>query len=290
MTGRIEWRDVEAKANGVWSGILEHFGIEVRKLGQNGPCPLCQGNDRQHFYERDGRILSYCRGGCGNSAGGEVSTPEYLLMQVNRWSFPEMVKNVADYLDVTPREQIYAIRREHERRKSKPLSMPASHREDKEKAMQALEKCEQKPTHPYLMSENTAPSDHALVLKGLLAVEMVSPSGELVNVAALRNGAWIYSAGGESFGSTARLKPEGDHDGTIILCQDYAAAWRLWWARKGQSEVRCALSPENFRWMLGRARDQFTHVAALPEDASELEDLGHKVIGLVQPYRKQRTA
>lgn len=282
---RYEWKDVERYANGNWDAILTYHGFEVRKMNQNGPCPLCGGHDRQHFFIRDGRILSYCRGQCGNSGPDrEVSTPEHLIMQRNNWSFPEMVRSVARFLQVTPSEKLEEYRRVVSRKIEQPIQMPASHCEDHEKAMAALQKCECKPTHGYLLSANTAPMNDCLELKGRLAVELYSGADQLVNVAALGGKEIHYAAGGPSFGATARLEPAQEHDGSIILVQDYAAAWRVWWKRKGASRVLAAISAENFLWMLGRMKTSFTHVAADHDSMDELREKGFEVIELADVY------
>ena len=276
MADHYDYKTVSLAATGSWEAILSAHGIEMRKLNQNGPCPLCGGHDRAHFFEREGRIMNYCRHGCGNSGpGNEVSTPEYLIMEKNGWQFPDMVRAVAEYLRVTPEETIRSFRAQSMARASKPASMPAGHREDPEKSLAQLEKCKPAPTHKYLIMNNTASHGDVLTLGKFLAVELFSQAGELVNIAALGVGDAVhYAAGGVSFGATARLKPESEHDGRIILARDYAEAWRIWWKECGKAEVRAAISVDNFIYMTRRCKSQFTHVACTQEEIEEFEEIG----------------
>ena len=279
MADHYDYKTVSQAATGSWEAILSAHGIEMRKLNQNGPCPLCDGHDRAHFFEREGRIMNYCRHGCGNSGpGNEVSTPEYLIMQKNGWQFTDMVRSVAEFLRVTPEETIRAFRAQSQARAKKPASMPASHVEDAEKASSQLAKCKPEPTHRYLLMNNTAARSDVLTLGKFLAVELYSAADEMVNLAEFGvDDAIHYAAGGISFGATARLKPEGEHDGRIILAKDYAEAWRIWWKECGKAEVRAALCADNFIYMTRRCREQFTHVACGHDAADEMEELGHDV-------------
>lgn len=281
MSDRIDWRDIEQSANGRWFEILEAFGIETRKLNRNGPCPTCGGNDRAHFFERDGRILLYCRGGCGNSGGGNcVSTPEHLLQEHNRWSFPEMVRQIAEYLGKMPIASVV-----HTAKKSQQsTTYPASHVENRERAADHLEQAVPVETHIELIRENTA-AIGALSLNGRLVVPLLNGSDELVNVAALVNGNVHYSAKGISFGATARIPARMNASGQVILCCDYFAAWRLWWALKGAAEVRAAISPDNFVWMTRKAKQQFNCVAVPADDMEEMRELGFDVVELNPAYR-----
>lgn len=280
MSERIDWRDIEQSANGRWFEILESFGIETRKLNRNGPCPTCGGNDRAHFFERDGRILLYCRGGCGNSGGGNcVSTPEHLLQEHNRWSFPEMVRQIAEYLGKMPIAPVV-----HTARKAQQsTTYPASHVENRERAAEHLDQAVPVETHIELLRENTA-AIGALSLNGRLIVPLLNGSDELVNVAALVNGNVYYCAKGISFGATARIPARINDSGRVILCCDYFAAWRLWWAMKGAAEVRAAISPDNFLFMSRKMKGSFTDIAVYEQDLDEYRELGFSCIPLRHAY------
>lgn len=281
----IDYKDVSIAATGCWDAILPALGIELRKLNTNGPCPLCGGNDRAHFYERQGRIMNYCRHGCGNAGpSNEVSTPEHLLMEINHWTFPQMVEAVANYLHITPKEELSRRRELSKVRAAKLVTMPSGHAEDPKKATDMLGKCERWPNHPWLKSRNAAPYDECLVIKGKLIVDLYSPTGELTNLVALGETVNHYSAGGISYGSTARLVPAQESSGKIVLVQDYGDAWRIWWRLKGQAEVRCAISPENFAWMIGRAKNQFNIMACYEKDAIHYAEMFDDVIVIDEVY------
>lgn len=284
----IDYKEVSAAATHAWDAILPAMGVELRKTNKNGPCPICGGNDRAHFFERQGRIMNYCRQGCGNSGpSNEVSTPEHLLMTVNSWSFPQMVEAVADFLNVTPREQLDRYRVTSIAKAKKALTMPAHHIEDSEKSAEILARCALEPTHPYFLQNSTAPMDDCLTLKGKLIVKLLSDSGELVNLASLGGKAISYAAGGISYGATAIIPAQSESSGKTILCQDYADAWRIWWFQRGQSEARCAISAENFTWMIGRAKDQFTTIACYPADEGHYREVCDDVI-IIDALYKQR--
>lgn len=61
-------KTVEA-ARGKWVGILRHFGLDDRYLqNRHGPCPICAGNDRYRFDDKDGGGTYYCSK-CGAGDG-----------------------------------------------------------------------------------------------------------------------------------------------------------------------------------------------------------------------------
>ena len=75
---RINVRDAAA---GKWSGLLLGFGLTERQLsGKHCPCPICGGNDRFRFDDKDGRGTFFCSH-CG--AGDGVS----LVMSLKGWDF-----------------------------------------------------------------------------------------------------------------------------------------------------------------------------------------------------------
>lgn len=283
---QIDYKDVSQSATGLWDAILPAMGVELRKLNKNGPCVLCGGNDRAHFFERQGRIMNYCRHGCGNSGDGNcVSSPEFLLMEVNHWTFPQMVNAVADFLNVTPREQLDQYRVVAATKVTAKIAYPSDHTENPEQARTLLTKCKDEETHMHLLKNNTAPHDTVKTLKGNLIVELHNLAGELVNLAAIQvDGSVKYSAGGISYGAVATIEPVGAHDGSVILTMDYAEAWRLWWSRKGQSRVICSLSYDNMRWMADKQRERFTHIGCAKEFAEHFEDYGHEVILIADAY------
>lgn len=282
----IDYKDVSRAANGLWDAILPALGVELRKLDKNGPCILCGGNDRAHFFERQGRIMNYCRHGCGNSGDGNcVSSPEHLLMEVNGWTFPQMVNAVADFLNVTPQEQLAQYRVVAATKVVAKLAYPSDHTENPEQAKILLAKCKEAETHMHLLKNNTAPYDTVKTLKGALIVDLYNQAGDLVNLAAIQaDGSLKYSAGGISYGAVATIEPVGEHDGTVILTMDYAESWRLWWSRKGGSRIICAMEPDAARWISTKQRDRFTHIGCSAEIAEDFLEYGHEVFLIPAAY------
>lgn len=59
-------------AKGKWPGILRHFGVEEEYLAnRHGPCPMCGGEDRYRFDDRNGNGDFYCNG-CGPGDGFDI--------------------------------------------------------------------------------------------------------------------------------------------------------------------------------------------------------------------------
>lgn len=78
-------RDVAA---GKWPGLLLGFGLTERQLsGKHCPCPVCGGNDRFRFDDKDGRGTFFCSH-CG--AGDGVS----LVMALKGWDFRTTAKEI----------------------------------------------------------------------------------------------------------------------------------------------------------------------------------------------------
>lgn len=163
------------------------------------------------------------------------------------------------------------------------------HAEDREKSASILSRCLTAKQHKYFMQNNTAPHESCLINgKGILIVPLINNIGDTTNVAAvLSSGAINYAAGNPSFGSTAILAPEGEHDGKTIICIDYAHAWRIWWSQSGRSRVLCAMEFENFNWMLANCKDRFTHIGCDPSETDQFVDDGYAVIAMpLDPYAK----
>lgn len=60
-------------ARGRWPAILAGLGVEERHLRNvHGPCPLCGGQDRFRFDDKDGNGSYYCSG-CGPGSGLQLA-------------------------------------------------------------------------------------------------------------------------------------------------------------------------------------------------------------------------
>lgn len=266
-------------ANNDVSGVVRGYLPGLKKTGKNWSacCPFHKEKSAS-FTVNDAKGLYYCFG-CG--AGGDAVG---FVREMNPgMSFRAAVESILGEVTL----ESSAVRRAPVVRADRcDLS---SHAEDREKAADILSRCQAAPQHKYLMKNNTAPNESCLINgKGILMVPLVNNIGETVNVAAvLSDGSISYAAGNPSYCSTAILEPVGDPDGKTIICDDYAHAWRLWWAQSGRSKVLCAMSPDNLSWMLANCRDRYTHVGCDPSAADEHAEMGRPFIALpVDPYAK----
>lgn len=62
--------DLTEIARGKWEGIFRHFGIKIEPKKQM-PCPMCGGNDRFIFDNKQGRGTFFCRQ-CGAGTGYQL--------------------------------------------------------------------------------------------------------------------------------------------------------------------------------------------------------------------------
>jgi putative DNA primase/helicase len=92
--------DIRKLANGKWFELLTKLGgVDADSLqDKHGPCPLCGGEDRWRWDDRDGDGGGYCNK-CGGkqSAGGAISGFD-LLMRSRNWDFKDAAREVTAYL------------------------------------------------------------------------------------------------------------------------------------------------------------------------------------------------
>lgn len=267
------------RANQDIVGVISGYIPELKKAGKDwvACCPF-HNEKSPSFTVSESKEFFYCYG-CGASGDAVKFVQAYTGA-----GFREAVRSILGdlTLESAPSSPIAP------RIKAITCSMPG-HAEDREKAADVMARTTKRETHFYLMRNNTAPSVECSVsAKGVLMVPLINNIGETTNVAAvLASGIVSYAAGNPSFGSTAILEPEGEHDRRTIICADYAHAWRIWWAQCGKSRVLCAMEPENFRWMLLNCKERFTHVGCDPVDADEHIDYGRGVVAIPSdPYAR----
>lgn len=77
-------------ARGKWPSILRHYGLGDEYMRNvHGPCPLCGGNDRYRFDDKNGDGDYYCNNpDCGPGTGFD------LLIGLRGWTFKETADNV----------------------------------------------------------------------------------------------------------------------------------------------------------------------------------------------------
>lgn len=277
-SGKVPQSEIDRANSDIIEVIRRH--LPIKKTGKNWSacCPFHKENSAS-FTVSEEKQMFYCFG-CG--AGGDA------------------VDFVVKYLGVSFRQAVESINGGLSLESSSVPDRPATpraitcslpgHAEDREKTArildsQALDAAYQ---HAYLLRNNTAPEPGCLVIKGRLLVPMVNNIGEKVNLAAISaDGEITYAAGAPSFGSTAIIEPAGQHDGRVIICVDYAHAWRLWWANGCNARVLCTMSADNLSWMLANCRDRFTHVGCDPLESEWYQDAGHEVVTLpLDPYAR----
>lgn len=119
MTYEID--EIAPLANGRWFEILHDVaGLSVDVLrNKHQPCPMCGGNDRFRWDDKDGRgtyICTYCGSGDGFA----------LAQKVTEMTFPQTVEAVAKWLDAPgpqgkPRKEIAPVKRLDPRSDWKPV-------------------------------------------------------------------------------------------------------------------------------------------------------------------------
>ena len=279
MSGQLVPQSVVDDANRDIVDVVRGYLPELKKAGKDwvACCPF-HNEKSPSFSVSESKEFFYCYG-CGAS-GDAVK----FVMMHQGLSFRDAVKSILGELklegaSVTPRARTIKA----------DVCHLACSAEDREKSADVMSRTHLVEQHIYLMRNNTASNTPvATNAKGVLVVPMINNIGETVNVAAiLTSGSISYAAGKPSFGATAILEPEGEHDGKTIICTDYAHAWRIWWAQCGKSRVLACLDADNFRWMLNKCKDRFTHIGCDPADADEHVDMGRAIVALpLDPYAK----
>lgn len=279
MSGQLVPQSVVDDANRDIVDVIRGYLPELKKAGKDwvACCPF-HNEKSPSFSVSESKDFFYCYG-CGAS-GDAVK----FVMMHQGLSFRDAVKSILGELKLegasfAPRARtIKAVR----------CDLTAS-AEDREKSADVMSRSLKIEQHTYLMRNNTAPNTECSVNgKGILLVPMINNIGETVNVAAiLTNGMINYAAGKPSFGATAILEPEGEHDGKTIICTDYAHAWRIWWSQRGKPRVLACMDIDNFRWMLISCKDRYTHVGCDPSEADEHIEYGRGIVALpIDPYAK----
>lgn len=96
INGHIRAEDVKAAALGREDDICIHFGFTPESMnGQAGPCLQCGGHDRARKIAPGAYRCNQCH---PDKCGDLLASIGWL----NKWDFPETVRNVADYLGLKP--------------------------------------------------------------------------------------------------------------------------------------------------------------------------------------------
>jgi hypothetical protein len=279
MSGQLIPQSEVDRANEDIVSVIRGYIPELKKAGKNyvALCPFHK-EKTPSFGVVESKDFYYCQG-CG--AGGDAVG--FVMTMNPGMSFRDAVKSILGEITL----ESSAVQRAPVIRAIR-CDLPGS-AEDRERAAEIMSRTTLIEKHIHLMRNNTAPG-HPVAAngKGILIVPLINNIGETVNVAAiLTSGAINYAADKPSFGATAILEPLTDHNGKTILCIDYAHAWRIWWAQRGNARVLACLDADNFRWMLTNCRERYTHIGCDPLEAAEHIDYGREVVELpLDPYTK----
>ena len=95
---------IQDLANGHWPSILGALaGLSTQQLtDKHQPCPLCGGEDRYRFDDKDGTGSWYCNKCGGRDCQGGGGTGMDLLMRRNGWEFKDACKRIEQHLGITP--------------------------------------------------------------------------------------------------------------------------------------------------------------------------------------------
>lgn len=89
---QIDVEYIKAEAAGRWPGIFQQLGVDVGE-GKHQPCPLCQGQDRFRFDDKDGQGTYICNQ-CGAGNGWT------LVQKYFNIGFIEAVKKVSKIIGI----------------------------------------------------------------------------------------------------------------------------------------------------------------------------------------------
>ncbi len=243
----IQYRDFAQSLTGQWHEILSMYGIEVPKMrgknSVNGPCPCCGGDDRAHWRESDGRLALFCR----SCTSGSMKSPEQVIQEVCSIGFNELVHNLADFVNYRTPED---IKKAKKRVSAMPKrNTPNEHKQDHDKSVEFLGRCELKETFPVLLSKGVQHPEPIYSMSGNPIFEIHNESGALVNLACLNEKGVSFIAGGLSYGgwTTVNQCKQREVSG-VAWCSDIVGALHHWWAT-GQ-KTRITFNTYNTIWML----------------------------------------
>lgn len=231
---QYDWKEIEPLMVGNWQAAIMSIVNVPRSAfsAKHGPCPSCGGSDRYRFddnleYKGDGG--AYCNQ-CG--AGSGLTW----LMKLSGMTFTESLEALAQFLNMTPREKLEAIRKE----------MPKiSHSSDY-----------LTPQEVKAIMERAGRDTITGKTGELVAIEMVmADTMTPCNVAFLAHDETVSFRAGFSVeysrGKLTRgaVTPIGDKTEYTYLVSNYIDAWRA--HRLTGAHVWCCWSPENM-WEVAR--------------------------------------
>lgn len=244
----MDYQQIQPLLIGQWEEILTNYGIEIPKWqGKNTinhPCPLCGGDDRAHWRDTDGRLSLYCR----NCANETMKSAENVIMEAHNLRFPDLVKELADFVNHIPQENHYQAK---QKVNAKPKrNMPVGHKQDHDKSKEILSKSDKTNNNKILLSIGAQYPCDLPHSNGFPLFDIVNEQCALVNLATLTgNYETRFAAGGLSYGAWHKI-PACDvrSTGKVSYAVDIVEAIQHWY-RTG-NEVRCVFDVYNLAWMM----------------------------------------
>lgn len=253
---RYDWKEIEPLMVNNWQAAIMSI-VNVPRSAfspKHGPCPSCSGVDRYRFddnleYKGDGGAI------CNQCGSGSGLT---WLMKLSGMTFPESLEALAEFLNMTPREKLDAIRKE----------MPkVNHNSDyltEGEVSSVMEKTTMKTANPWTISNGIGCDIQAINGKSgeLVAVPMViADIMTPCNVAFIADDNSVafkagyndeFTKGRITRGSVTLIGETGDY---IYLVSDYVDAWKAHYMTG--ANIWCCWSPENM-WEVVRIVDDET--------------------------------
>lgn len=236
-----DFRRVQHAASGRWVEILDYFGVAVGafkgKNTNNSPCPLCGGDDRAHWRMTDDRVSLFCR----NCAVDKMKSAEEVLMEHGKYSFMEMIDEVARFLHVHPDE--YKLRSAALRSAPK-VNVPKTHKQDFKMAHDFLDRCEYAAEYTFFIDGYKHPGRLPIV-NGRPCLPVVNKDGFPVNIASTDYNT-KFLAGGITYGGYHEITGEG------YVCYFTEIGDAIKWHLSCGCTVRCVFDIYNLIWMESR--------------------------------------
>lgn len=95
-------------AQGQWPSILVALAglTESQVTNKHQPCPLCGGEDRYRFDDKDGQGTWFCNQCGGPTETGGGGNGMSMLMRRNNWGFAEGIRRLEAHLNIRPEPPI----------------------------------------------------------------------------------------------------------------------------------------------------------------------------------------
>jgi 5S rRNA maturation endonuclease (ribonuclease M5) len=98
-------KQVKSEAKNKWKSIISSLtSISESQLNKNGcPCPVCGGDDRFNFDDKNGEGTWFCRHGADNHYNKKTAGDGFgLLMDLTQKPFKEVLEILANHLGIKP--------------------------------------------------------------------------------------------------------------------------------------------------------------------------------------------